>query len=99
MERINGNRRRALLQNFNPVSQSERFDPEGRFIRHFVPELAHRNNRTIHLPLEQPEPDGKCPLPIVDLKISRQQAIDAFKALSAPRAYRTSGPFFRNRKL
>lgn len=84
---------------FNPVSQSERFDPEGRFIRHFVPELAHRNNRTIHLPLEQPEPDGKYPLPIVDLKISRQQAIDAFKALSAPQVHTGQADLFRNRKL
>ena len=33
---------------FNPYSQSQRFDPEGKFIRRFVPELAHLNNKQIH---------------------------------------------------
>jgi len=33
---------------FNPQSQSERFDPEGRFIKQWVPELAELNKRDIH---------------------------------------------------
>jgi deoxyribodipyrimidine photo-lyase len=40
---------------FNPVSQSEKFDPEGKFIRRYVPELAGLPNAAIHAPwLAQP---------------------------------------------
>jgi deoxyribodipyrimidine photo-lyase len=35
---------------FNPVSQSERFDAEGRFIRRYVPALAKLSNKAIHAP-------------------------------------------------
>jgi len=35
---------------FNPVTQSERFDPEGKFIRRYVPELATVSNKYIHAP-------------------------------------------------
>lgn len=35
---------------FNPVTQSERFDPEGKFIRRYVPELAKVANKYIHVP-------------------------------------------------
>ncbi|PKO92327.1 MAG: deoxyribodipyrimidine photolyase [Betaproteobacteria bacterium HGW-Betaproteobacteria-10] len=35
---------------FNPVTQSERFDPDGKFIRRYVPELAKVANRYIHAP-------------------------------------------------
>lgn len=35
---------------FNPVTQSERFDPEGKFIRRYVPELAKVANKYIHAP-------------------------------------------------
>lgn len=35
---------------FNPVTQSERFDPDGRFIRRYLPELAAVPDRFIHAP-------------------------------------------------
>ncbi len=35
---------------FNPVSQSERFDPEGKFIRRYLPQLAGLPNKLIHAP-------------------------------------------------
>ena len=35
---------------FNPVTQSERFDPKGQFIRRYVPELAGVSDRHIHAP-------------------------------------------------
>lgn len=65
---------------FNPVTQSQRFDPDGEFIRHWLPELAHLDARQIHLP-----PAGGdlfsagYPAPIVDLKSSRLQAIKVFQ--------------------
>ena len=62
---------------FNPVSQSERFDPEGAFIRKYCPELSGLDNKAIH----QPHNVAGYPEPLVDLKASRQQAIDAFKSI------------------
>ena len=35
---------------FNPTSQAEKFDPEGDFVRRWVPELAHLAGRRIHRP-------------------------------------------------
>jgi len=35
---------------FNPVTQSRKFDPRGRFIRKYLPELAHLNDEEIHAP-------------------------------------------------
>jgi deoxyribodipyrimidine photo-lyase len=68
---------------FNPVTQSQRFDPEGHFIRHWLPELAHLDNRSIHQP--PPADDlfgtGDYPPAMVDLPRSRQRALEAFKNL------------------
>lgn len=66
---------------FNPVTQSERFDPSGEFIRRWVPELATLDNRRIHNPGKGgPLPAGYPPA-IVDLKASRKDAIARFQAL------------------
>jgi len=35
---------------FNPITQSEKFDPDGKFIRRYVPELANLENRALHAP-------------------------------------------------
>jgi len=35
---------------FNPVSQSEKFDPQGKFIRRYLPQLAKLSDKTIHAP-------------------------------------------------
>jgi deoxyribodipyrimidine photo-lyase len=69
---------------FNPATQSSRFDPEGAFIRTWVPELRSLDARQIHQP-----PAGDLfsaidyPRPIVDLKETRKRAIDVFKTLGA----------------
>ncbi|WP_342650540.1 deoxyribodipyrimidine photo-lyase [Pseudomonas sp. REB1044] len=70
---------------FNPVTQSQRFDPDGRFIRHWLPELTQLDNKTIHLPVKSCDLfDTSCYVsPIVDLGKSRQRALAAFKGLSA----------------
>lgn len=68
----------------NPVSQSERFDPEGKFIRLYCPELAELDNDSIHNPHELAPllmNNIDYPEPIVDLKTSRTAAIEKFKAL------------------
>jgi deoxyribodipyrimidine photo-lyase len=64
---------------FNPITQSQRFDPKGDFIRQYVPELANLSDKDIHQPKmhqrSQYYPE------IVDLKLGRERAIAAFKEL------------------
>ena len=66
---------------FNPVSQSQKFDPEGQFIRRWLPQLDSLNNKEIHVPwlCNQDLPDY--PEPMVDLSESRKQVLAAFKNL------------------
>jgi deoxyribodipyrimidine photo-lyase len=66
---------------FNPILQSQKFDPDGAYIRHWVPELGRRDNKRIHLPRELGDDAGDYPLPIVDLKASREQALACFRLL------------------
>ncbi|WP_375192004.1 deoxyribodipyrimidine photo-lyase [Marinobacter sp.] len=67
---------------FNPVTQSERFDPNGDFIRQWVPEIAKLDSKRIHDPGAKGGviPKGY-PRQIVDLKESRKEAIAKFQAL------------------
>lgn len=77
--------RRRTSRIFNPISQSQKFDPDGQFIRQWVPELAGLNKRDIHDPSALGglfAPAGY-PRPIVDLARSRARALAAFKNLSA----------------
>ena len=68
---------------FNPISQSQKFDTEGNYIRKWVPELAHLDAKTIHEPYaKNPNMVLNYPKPIVDLKQSRVRALEAFKAIS-----------------
>jgi deoxyribodipyrimidine photo-lyase len=66
---------------FNPISQSEKFDPEGTFIRQWVPELKQVDTREVHDPSPLTRKACGYPLMMVDLKVTRQRAIDAFKKL------------------
>ncbi len=69
---------------FNPVTQSQKFDPDGRFIRRYVPELAALNDQAIHAPWQAKAlPEGfklgrDYPLPIVDHAEQRQLALALF---------------------
>jgi len=75
---------------FNPVRQSERFDPEGEYIARWVPELAGLAVKHRHAPWEAPASvlaDAGVtlgidyPHPMVDLKASRQAALAAFEQI------------------
>lgn len=66
---------------FNPISQSEKFDPKGQFIRHWLPELGTLSDREIHDPSPISRKALNYPDQIVDLKSSRVRAIEAFASL------------------
>lgn len=75
---------------FNPVSQGEKFDPKGDYIKQFVPELANLPAPYLFAPWTVPDVilnrfnvqlGITYPKPIVDLNISRKRALDALKSL------------------
>ncbi|KFF50282.1 deoxyribodipyrimidine photolyase [Gammaproteobacteria bacterium MFB021] len=66
---------------FNPITQSQRFDPEGEFIARWVPELAELPVKSRHQPSASERRDTGYPQAIVDHKRARQRALDAFKEL------------------
>lgn len=68
---------------FNPTSQSEKFDPDGRYIRRWVPELRDVPNQYIHAPWKMSMPLARYPLPIVERSLAHERAIAAFKAVSS----------------
>lgn len=67
---------------FNPVTQGERFDPGGHYVRRWVPEVASLPDKLVHQPWQAPDASQlDYPKPIVDLVASRERALEAFKAL------------------
>lgn len=77
---------------FNPVTQSQKFDPGADYIREFVPELKNVPDKYIHDIASAPQQEleaagvrlGKSyPAPIVDLRESRQAALDAYQRIKS----------------
>lgn len=75
---------------FNPVTQGEKFDPKGAYVRRFVPELAELGDKFVHRPWEAPASvltkagivvGQNYPKPVVALDFGRRRALDAFAAL------------------
>lgn len=61
---------------FNPVLQSEKFDPHGEYIRRWVPELARVSDKWIHQPWRAPLTSGlDYPAPVVDHAKARALAL------------------------
>ena len=76
---------------FNAVTQSEKFDANGEYLRRYLPELAKLPDKYIHAPFMAPDLvlraagiklDDNYPRPVVDLKHSREKALAAFKSLT-----------------
>ena len=59
---------------YNPIKQGLEHDPQGKFIKKWVPELRHMSQANVHTPWETPELLGKYCRPIVDEKLSRESA-------------------------
>ena len=75
---------------FNPVTQSQKFDPNAEYIRKFVPEISGLPNTYIHDPSNAPKTvldnsgikiGQNYPKSIVNLKASRERALSAFSEL------------------
>jgi len=75
---------------FNPVLQGERFDPQGVYVRRWVPELARLPDAWVHKPWEAPAQvraqagltlGVHYPWPVVDLAATRQRALKAYEAV------------------
>jgi deoxyribodipyrimidine photo-lyase len=80
---------------FNPVTQSKRFDPDGAFIRRWLPQLAGLEGAAIHAPwLAKPAALARAglvlgrdyPLPIVDHEQARAKTLARFGVLKADQA-------------
>ncbi|CAH0990987.1 Deoxyribodipyrimidine photo-lyase [Sinobacterium norvegicum] len=72
---------------FNPVLQGERFDTDGDYVKQYCPELQQLPKKYIHKPWQAPaevlaacgiELGRNYPQPMVDLKVTRQRALEAF---------------------
>jgi len=75
---------------FNPTTQAEKFDPDGAYVRRFVPELAGLPNAWIHKPHDAPEGvlrqagielGSSYPKPIVDHRTARARALEGFRQI------------------
>ena len=75
---------------FNPVLQSQKFDPDGEYLQRYCPELAGLPARLRHQPWQASPAqlqeagirlDIDYPSPMVDLKVTRERALQRFKAL------------------
>ena len=73
---------------FNPVSQGEKFDPDGVYVRKWVPELANLPDKHLHAPWDAPAEvlagagvtlGSTYPRPLVELPAARQRALDAYR--------------------
>jgi deoxyribodipyrimidine photo-lyase len=73
---------------FNPVSQGQKFDPDGAYVRRFVPELAALPDTFLHNPWDAPDNilgaagvtlGVTYPRPLIDLALGRTRALEAYR--------------------
>ena len=84
---------------FNPMLQTERFDPERAYLRRWLPELRRLPDAWIHRPWEATEAvlagagvvlGRDYPRPVVDFRASREAALAAYAAIKGPAAAPTA---------
>jgi deoxyribodipyrimidine photo-lyase len=72
---------------FNPVLQSQKFDPQGKYIRRWLPELAQVPGKFIHTPWKMPDEiqnQANCrigrdyPPPVIEHAMARRRALDLY---------------------
>lgn len=82
---------------FNPITQGQKFDPDGVYVRRWVPELSKVPDQYLNAPFDAPESVLKkagvvlgkdYPKPIVDHATARQKALDGYDAVKSRREER-----------
>ena len=75
---------------FNPVTQGQKFDPDGSYVRKYIPEIAALPDKYLFSPWEAPKfvlkeagvkLETTYPKPVVNIKRSREAALEAFRSL------------------
>lgn len=66
---------------YNPIKQGMDHDPEGSFIRRWIPELRDIDQKFIHTPWQAPDQMNGYPMPIVDEKVARKHAAEQVYSL------------------
>lgn len=75
---------------FNPVTQGERFDPNGAYVHRWVPELAGLSGKSVQAPWTRPAAELRAagvtlgrsyPTPVMDLRTGREQALEAYQSM------------------
>ena len=83
----------AFRRMYNPVLQQQRFDPDGRYVRRYLPELARVPDSYLaepwRMPAEEQERAGcrighDYPAPIVEHKEARRAALDRYRQAAGP---------------
>lgn len=81
---------------FNPILQGEKFDPDGVYVRRFVPELDRLSNKYIHKPWVAPAQElhaakvklgASYPVPLIDHQQARARALQAYSIIRGPDEY------------
>ncbi len=79
---------------FNPITQGQKFDPDGAYVRRWCPELSRLPDRYLHAPWTAPEAvlrqagirlDETYPRPVIDHSDGRKRALDAYDTLKERR--------------
>lgn len=73
---------------YNPIKQGVDHDPEGVFIRRWIPELADMDQNYIHTPWKNPSAMNGYPAPIVEEKSARKAAAERLYALRKDQSHR-----------
>jgi deoxyribodipyrimidine photo-lyase len=80
---------------FNPITQGEKFDPDGSYVKQYLPELSKVPAKYVHKPWELGGLDlataglrlgSDYPVPVIEHSVGRARALKAFDALKAARA-------------
>jgi deoxyribodipyrimidine photo-lyase len=77
---------------FNPVAQSRRYDPDGEYLRRFVPELRSVPAPGVHEPWRLPALPAGYPMPIVEHGVEREEALARYAATRHPGSAGTGLP-------
>ena len=85
------------LRIYNPIKQSMDHDPEGKFIRRYVPELRDVSDQWIHEPWRFPEPPPLYPKPVVDHDMAIKAARDQIAACRKTPDFRDNAQHVRQK--